>query len=259
MGSDLKRWSRFMVYRLCLLLLMGCAGPATHSAVRSAATLDEIVTRNSAAVGSATVKAQRMQIDLTMHDTGQEFDAVYSVTRDGRMRIDILKGGKRVYTEAYDGKQGWDMEGDGSVSVDPHGDTLWHGTQFPGQLYTLADMAHNGHKLEYQGREQLDGVDYYVLKLTLSDGFETYRYVNPDTWLIDRGRDYRAFHPAMDAKQTWVETVWSDYRPVDGLRRSWASENRDLNAGKALATQQVTAIRLDPPIPDSYFEMPTSK
>lgn len=258
MGSDLKRWSRFMAYRLCLSLLMGCAGPATHSALHSAATLDEIVAHNAAAVGSAPA-AQRMQIDLHMHDTGQDFDAVYSVTRDGRMRIDILVKGQRVYTEAYDGKQGWDMQKDGSVSVDPNGATLWHGTQFPGNLFGLADMARNGHKLEYAGREQIDGVDYYVLKLTLSDGFETYRYVNPDTWLIDRARDYRAFHPAMDAKQTWVETVWSDYRPLGGVRYAYASENRDLNAGKTLATQRVNAIRLDPPIPDSYFAMPATQ
>lgn len=259
MGSDLKRWSRFMAYRLCLSLLMGCAGPATHPASTSAASLDQIVAQNAAAVGNAP-EAQRMQIDLSMHDTGQDFDALYSVTRDGRMRIDILVKGQRVYTEAYDGKQGWDMGNDGRVSLDPHGETLWHGTQFPGNLFTLSDMARNGHKLEYTGREQIDGVDYYVLKLTLSDGFETYRYVNPDTWMIDRARDYRAFHPAMkDAKQTWVETVWSDYRPLGGARYAYASQNRDLETGKILATQKVTAIRFDPPIPDSYFEVPSSR
>ena len=257
MGSDIKRWSRFMVYRLCLSLLMGCAGPATHSAAQSIVTLDEIVAHNAAAMGSAP-PAQRMQIDLSMHDTGQDFDAVYSVTRDGRMRIDILVKGQRVYTEAYDGKQGWDMEKDGSVSMDAHGAALWHGTQFPGNLFGLGDMAKHGHKLEYAGREQIDGVDYYVLKLILSDGFETYRYVNPDTWMIDRARDYRAFHPALDAKQTWVETVWSDYRPLGGARYAYASENRDLDAGKTLATQKVSAIRLDPPIPDSYFAMPSA-
>jgi len=184
-------------------------------------------------------------------------DADYKVTRDGRMRIDILKDGKRVYTEAYDGRRGWDWGADGSAPVeDPHGATLWHGTQFPGGTFTFKDMAALGHTLEYAGRERLDGVDYYVLKLTLSDGFVTYRYVNPTTWLIERGRDYRAFHPALDGHETWVETRWSDYRPVQGMLFSFASMNRDPQSGKTLATQEVTSMKINPGFDQAVFVAP---
>jgi hypothetical protein len=220
-----------------------------------------IIARNQQAVtrGQDTSGIRSLEITLAMQDSGQTLDADYKVTRDGRMRIDILKDGKRVYTEAYDGHRGWDLGQDGSVpEVDPHGATLWHGTQFPGQIFTLKDMAAQGHKLKYLGREPVDGIDYYVLKLTLSDGFETYRYVNPDTWLIDRGRDYRAFHPAVDGRETWVETAWRDYRQVKGLLYAFASSNTDLMSGKRLATQRVKALKVNPQFDPATFSMPAA-
>ena len=198
-----------------------------------------------------------MQIDLTMQDGGSSMHAAYRVTRDGRMRIDIMQKGVRVYTEAYDGHSGWDLGADGGTPrADPHGDALWHGTQFPGNIFSLGDMKAAGHRLDYMGREELDGVRYYVLKLTLSDGFETYRYVNPDTWLIDRGRDFRAFHPALNSQKTWVETRWSDYRSVDGSLYAFKSVNIDLNTGKELAVTGVTAIKVNPTIDSRLFVAP---
>ena len=239
-----------------LLGLLGLTGVA-HGRLETS-ELDNIVANNErvATRGQGTSAIKSLEIKLRMHDRGT-LDADYKVTRDGRMRIDILKDGKRVYTEAYDGRGGWDWVADGSAPTqDPHGAALWHGTQFPGGIFTLRDMAGLGHKLEYAGRERLDGIEYYVLKLTLSDGFVTYRYVNPTTWLIDRGRDYRAFHPALDRRETWVETRWSEYRPVHGVLFSFASTNRDLRSGKILATQEVTSIKVNPPIDPSVFVAP---
>ena len=233
----------------CVLVLAACV----HAPEPVGLTF--IVAKNAAATGSARIES--MEIDLAMQDGDKTYDAVYRVTRDGRMRIDIYSKGARVYTEAYDGHAGWDLGRDGEASTpDPHGDTLWHGTQYPGNIFGLDDMQKNGHRLEYMGRETLEGVDYYVVKLTLSDGFETYRYVNPQSWLIERGRDYRAFHPALDPKQTWVETRWSDFRPVEGVTRSFLSVNADLVSGKQLASQRVTAYKINPKFDPAIFAPP---
>jgi hypothetical protein len=244
---------------IVLVGLLGLAG-AVHALPEPPADLDQIVSNNRHAVDGDQDSSgvDSLEMGLSMQDHGQALDADYKVTRDGRMRIDILKDGRRVYTDAYDGHRGWDQGQEGSAAVvDPHGEALWHGTQFPGQIYALSDMHKLGHKLEYTGREQLDGVDYYVLKLTLSDGFVTYRYVNPKTWLVDRGRDFRAFHPALDAKQTWVETAWSDYRPVEGLLYSFTSVNTDLNSGTQLAEQKVTSLKINPKFDPALFQMPS--
>lgn len=247
-----------------LIVLVGLLGAATavHALPEPPADLDRIVANNRQAVDGQqdTSGVESLEVGLAMQDHGSAMDADYKVTRDGRMRIDILKDGRRVYTEAYDGHRGWDQGPDGSAPVvDPHGEALWHGTQYPGQIFSLSDMARLGHKLEYTGREQLDGVDYYVLKLTLSDGFVTYRYVNPDTWLIDRGRDYRAFHPALDSHATWVETRWSDYRPVEGLLYPFVSSNVDLGTGQQLAVQKITSLKINPKFDPALFQEPVTK
>lgn len=241
-----------------LAIAVCCLAPQLL-AIAAEPGLSEIIANNNKALhpsrGSHSVHS--MQIDLKMQDSGSSMNAVYHVTRDGRMRIDIMQKGVRVYTEAYDGHSGWDLGAEGGTpSFDPHGDALWHGTQFPGNIFTLGDMKAAGHRLDYVGREDLDGIRYYVLKLTLSDGFETYRYVNPNTWLIDRGRDFRAFHPALNSQKTWVETRWSDYRSVDGSLYSFKSVNIDLNTGKELAVTNVTALKVNPMLDSNLFVAP---
>jgi hypothetical protein len=241
------------------LAITACFLTSQLSAIAAEPGLTEIVANNINALhlpGRST-SIRSMEIDLTMHDSGSRMDAVYRVTRDGRMRIDILQKGVRVYTEAYDGHSGWDLGANAGASrSDPHGDALWHGTQFPGNIFSLDDMKAAGHRLEYVGREDLDGVHYYVLRLTLSDGFETYRYVNPNSWLIDRGRDFRAFHPALNSQKTWVETRWSDYRAVDGSLYAFKSVNIDLSTGKELAVTDVTSIKVNPTIDSNLFVAP---
>jgi len=237
----------------CVLLLAACTAPAPR--------LEEIVARNRAVVngGADTSLISGLEVDLRIRDAkvGSELAAVYRVNRRGQMRIDIYAGKERVYTEAFDGRRGWDLgAAGGAATLDPHAAALWHGTQFPGMIFGLEDLVPNGHRLEYAGRERLAGVDYYVLKITLSDGFVTYRYVNPDSWLIERGRDFRAFHPALDAHETWIETVYSDYRRVDGILRSFASTNTDLGTGAWQATNAIEAIRVNPRFDPAIFEMP---
>jgi len=247
-----SRNMRRVALAACVLALAACVRPPEPVG------LTVIIAKNHTATGGGA-GIQSMEVDLAMQDGNSTFDAIYRVTRDGRMRIDIIDHGTRIYTEAYDGHAGWDQGKDGHAPFpDPHGDALWHGTQFPGNIFGLDDMQKNGHTLQYMGRETLAGVDYYVIKLTLSDGFETYRYLNPQSWLMERGRDFRAFHPAMDPKKTWVETQWSDFRSVDGVMRSFSSVNVDLVSGKQLASQRVTAYKINPVFDPAIFVAPAA-
>jgi hypothetical protein len=247
-----SRYPRCLALAVCALLLVACARPPEPIG------LTVIIARNSAATGGNQA-IQSMEVDLAMQDGDSTFDAIYRVTRDGHMRIDIIDHGQRIYTEAYDGQAGWNQGKDGKAPFpDPHGEALWHGTQYPGNIFGLEDMQKNGHTLQYMGRETVDGVDYYVIKLTLSDGFETYRYVNPQSWLIERSRDFRAFHPAVDGKQTWVETRWADFRPVAGVMRAFTSVNTDLVTGKQLASQRVTAYKINPGFDPAIFAAPSA-
>lgn len=217
------------------------------------ATIDD-VTR--AAGGLAAAQAiPALAYRMRIKEATFEVDGVYLVDRKGRMRIDLYRDGKRVFTECHDGTRAWEMDGDGKVAdTSPDGTAaLWHGTQYPGQILALAELPAHGHRVETTGHERIDGVDYTVLKLTMRDGFETYRFVNAGTRRIERSRDTRAPHPDVDAKKARLDTAWSDFRKVDGVLRPFVETQTNLDTGKWNQTVTVQAIRKLPALPDALF------
>ena len=192
---------------------------------------------------------------LHIKEATYEADAKYLVDRKGRMRIDVYIGEKRVFTECFDANKGWEMDEKGIAKEASASGTaaLWHGTQYPGQILDLSELPGKGHRVEGVGKQTIDGVDYDVLRLTMRDGFLTYRYVDPKTHLITRGRDVRAAHPDIDPKKIDIETTWSDFRDVDGVMRPFVSTETDLKDGKWLQTATATKIRKLPSLPDAIF------
>lgn len=229
------------------ICLFGC-GPS----------LKGVVQRNTAAMGGAAAieNVRNIEVTLRISERGTDLDAVYRADRPGRMRIDIYLKGQRVYTEGYDGKRAWALTADGMVKdEDPAGTAaLWHGTQYPDQLFGLHELPTLGHQVALVGRQMLDGIEYLVLQLTLSDGFVTYRYINPATGLIERGRDERALHPALDSKKKWLENRWMDYRPVNGVLRSFQSQQVDVDTGAQLQVSKIERIRINLAFPSTLFE-----
>ncbi|MEP6938248.1 MAG: hypothetical protein ABI846_00670 [Rudaea sp.] len=241
--------------RVCALFMTFVAQPI-FAAPRhdDGVTLIDRVTRTSGGLLAAQAIAA-LAYHIHVREATYEVDGIYVVDRQGRMRIDLYADGKRVYTECYDGKRGWQMDRDGKVADSSATGTLtlWHGTQYPGQILALAELPAHGHRIESIGRERIDGVAYDVLKLTMSDGFETYRYVNVRTGRIERSRDVRAPHPDMDPKRAPLDTAYADFRKVDGVLRPFAETQTDLKTGKWNQTATVQSIRRLPSLPDALF------
>jgi len=227
---------------------------STSDAAESTDTLIAQVTRASGGLAAAQA-IPALAYDLHIKEATYEADAKYLVDRQGRMRIDVYIDGKRVFTECYDGNEAWEMDGKGIAKEASASGTaaLWHGTQYPGQILDLSELAAKGHKIQLAGKETIDGVDYGVLRLTMRDGFVTYRYIDPKTHLITRGRDVRAAHPDIDPKKIDIETTWRDFRNVDGVLRPFLSTETDLKDGKWLQTATTTKIRKLASLPDAIF------
>lgn len=245
---------RSLLATAVLFLFLPAVASASPAPGDSAAAIIGNVTR--VAGGLAAARAlPALAYHLHIREATFEVDAVYAVDRRGRMRVDLYKDGKRVFTECHDGVRAWQMDGEGKAAdASPEGTAaLWHGTQYPGQILALAELPGNGHRIETAGRERIDGVDYAVLKLTLRDGFETYRYVNVSTQRIERSRDVRAPHPDLDPKKTLLDTAWSDFRKVDGVLRPFVETQTDLATGKWNQTVTVQSIRTLPALADALF------
>jgi hypothetical protein len=223
-----------------------------------ALTVEDVIERNTSAMGGrAAIEAiHSIEINLHITDPGFEVDGIYRAARPGRMRIDVQAGGKQVFTEAFDGQQGWQShdQSEPEPASPKAAAALCHGVELPGKLFGLHEMKQRGHKIDLVGRETVDGIDYYVLRLTFGDGYTTSLYVDPQSWLITRRRDVRPLHVDVDPTPTTIEQRISDFREIAGVRFAFASTEIDLKTGKQLESTKVGSIKVNPPIDESIFK-----
>lgn len=242
-------------------VLIGCLWMAASPfSLADEPGLETMVSRHvDARGGAAAIESVRtFECDIHIVEPTFEVDGTYVATRDGRMRVDISLEGKRVFTEALDRTHAWSWSPDDGVR---EGSTvaaaaLRHGIEFPFKLFGLHEVQSRGHRLEAAGRELVEAIDYHVLRLTLDDGFEVRYYLNPDTWLIDRERTRKAMHVDIDLTPQWMETVYSDYRPVGGVLFSHRQVERVLGTGALLSTGTIREIRINPPLASGRFSPP---
>jgi hypothetical protein len=247
-----------MVVIVALLTAGGCAGVRPQHAEES---LEDLIAKNTAARGGASAIESAHTVAVRLRITEPKFtvDALYQASRAGRMRIDVFANGARVYSEGYDGKRAWQLPQDANHAADasPSGAAaLRHGLELPINLRGLHEMRARGHQLTLRGRELVDGTNYYLVELRLDDGFSTYLYVNPSTYLIDRMRDIRALHPDADPMTRWIEQRYEDFRTVDGRMLAFKSSQVDLRTGQVMQTTAVLEVTTNPPLTEATFAPP---
>ena len=221
-------------------------------------SLDEIIERNTDAMGGrgAIEAVQSIQIDLHIKDPSFEVDGTYYATRPGKMRIDVSAEGKHVFTEAFDGQNGWQWEGKGEQkpATEKGAAALRHGVELPGKLFGLHELKARGHAMKSIGREQIDGVNYYVLQLILNDGYAVSLYVDTNSWLVTRRRDIRPLHVDVDPTPMTIEQVSSDFRDVNGVKFPFATTEMDLNTGKLLESTVTKSVKVNQTLSPTLFD-----
>lgn len=209
-------------------------------------SVEQILQNNLSAVRLApsSENIENMELVLQISEATFTLMARYRASSEGQMRIDIFSDDTRVYSEGKDEKGVWEWPGekDGPENVYHDGvDALEHGIEF--NLFPLAKLTDRGHEIELVDNETIRGKQYFVLKITLSDGFETYRFVNADTWLVDLSRDTRAFHPGVDDTKKNLETRYDNWRQTDGVVYASRSQTIDLETGALIGTTLVLSSR----------------
>ena len=116
----------------------------------------------------------------------------------------------------------------------------------------LLAIPDKGNKIEYVGREDVEGKSDYKLKLTNKNGDTSFFLFDPDTYLISKWEGTRKVG---DKDVPW-ESFFRDFREVDGLKYPFLIES------DAPGTEQIQKIAADKievnvPIEDSRFGKPT--
>ncbi len=226
-----------------------------------AQTAAELIAKNLAARGGAE-KLSAIHSYITKGELRYpgDFKLVYTETRlrtnpsnaTCAVRIDASVQGLTL-VQTYDGKDGW--------RINP-----FEGRKDPERIGTddarsLADEAlidgallsasARGSKVDYLGREDIDGTEAYKLRVTQSDGTVFTYFLDPDVFLEIRVVERRTIR----GSEQETETDLSDYERVAGVYFpfSIASGPRDAT-DKQVITISSGEANVD--VPASTFQMP---
>ncbi|MBR7620133.1 hypothetical protein JKL49_12120 [Phenylobacterium sp. 20VBR1] len=211
--------------------------------------LSEVIARHTLARGGMQRldQVRSLLVMPTITEKGSTLEARYLCSDSPAWRIDIYAGTNHVFCEGLDTRGPWLWPGGDATAHDAVPDARKTGIQgIEFNLYGLHRFSSRGHKLQLDGREVVDGTNYYVVRATMRDSYETYLYVSPVTWMIERRRDYRAFHPDVDQTKVFAEKQYSDFRWVAGIKTPFKEQQVNWKTGALVNSTIVNSLFYNP-------------
>lgn len=230
-----------------LLLLLFVAGAVLHSQ-----TLDEILKKHFAAIGQdSLLKINSMKASGKMIQGGLELPFVQISRRPFSLRFEITFQSLTMI-QAYDGKNGWSINPfSGATTVQPMSDddlkTIRYQANFDGMLWKADEK---GYKLTYEGKDDMEGTDCYILKIVTTAGDVFKYYIDSDSYLPLR----------LNAKvkimgnESQSDTYFSNYKMIGGMAIAGKSENK-MN-GQLMMTAVTDKVELNFKADSTIFEKP---
>ena len=117
----------------------------------------------------------------------------------------------------------------------------------------LVDYKVKGNQVELVGKDKVQGKDVWRLKLTTKNGDVRYYCYDAGSFLLLKWEGKRKYN----GQDLPVETYFSDYRDVDGLKFAF---EYDSGSSAADISQKISidTIELNPQINDAEFEKPAA-
>jgi len=219
-------------------------------------TVDEIISKNIETKGGL----QKLKSIKSMKMTGKVFTGGFEMSmtlwakRPNKSRMETVFQDQKT-VQAYDGEKAWQIN-PFMGSNEPQeikglqAEDLKERADFD---EPLIDYKKKGHKVEFMGKEDLEGTEVYKLKVTMKSGRVVYIYLDTDscielkqsTTLNYQGTEYL------------VETIFGDYKEVGGIMMPHSIETR-IN-GQTQAQITIEKVEFNIEIDDSLFKMPTKE
>ena len=70
----------------------------------------------------------------------------------------------------------------------------------------------------------------------------------PVSWMIERRRDYRSFHPDVDATKVFAEKQYFDFRTVSGVKTAFGERQVNWKTGVLVNSTMVNSLAFNPQI-----------
>ncbi|MEN8120148.1 MAG: hypothetical protein ABFS35_07365 [Bacteroidota bacterium] len=236
--------------KVFLIILFLCVSP-----IVKAQNVDKIIAKHINAHGGVknweAIKSMKITGKFTAFSVMKDFYAIK--TKKGAYYSELHLGKHKV-KESFNGKTGW--------TIDP-----WQEINYPralnktelnvfkqkAEFFTpFYKYKEKGHKVEFLGEKNIDGIDVYVIKLTRPSGkFETW-YLNTKTYL-----EYKYESEWVDfAFSSPAESYFDDFRKINGIiipfyiERTFRQRNR---------VTQINNIEFNNKVDESLFKIAKSK
>ncbi|NOU60768.1 hypothetical protein [Marinifilum caeruleilacunae] len=221
----------------------------------SAQTADEIIAKHIKAHGGAEKWEQVNALKITGRFTAFSLEKDFTTykTKCGAYYSDLYLGEQHVF-EGFNGKCGW--------TIDP-----WQEIDFARNINTIEtnvfkqkaefftpflNYKEKGHQVEFVGKENVDGSEMYVLKLTRNDGKSEKWFLDAKTYL-----EYKCEASWVDfARPAPAEMYFDDFRNVDGIILPFFVERIFWQRDRIT---QIENVEINPKVDKSLFAMPKRK
>ena len=221
-----------------------------------AQTAEELVAKNLDAKGG--LQALKAITSLKMVGKFQQgtFTAAteqFQKTPDDLRQTITIQGMTAV--QAYDGKTGWQIQPFGGRK-DPEmlgEDDLRDFVEQADFYGPLVDSQQKGNRIEYLGKETVDGDDALRLQVTLKNGDILDYYLDPDTFLEIRVEKRMFIRGAVRETVTDLGA----YKKVAGVYFPFSSESFPKGNPSSRATVTFDKIEANVPLSDALFTMPS--
>ena len=220
-----------------------------------AQTAEEIIAKHIDAHGGADKweKVDALKITGRFTAFSLEKDFTSYKTKCGKYYSDFHLGEQRVI-EAFNGKCGW--------TIDPWQEIEYARKINAGETNVFMQKAtfftpffkykENGYKVEYIGKETVDGIEMYALKLTRENGKSEKWYFDTKTYL-----EYKCEAEWVDFARTLPsEMYFDDFRSVDGLIIPFFVERIFWQRDRIT---QIEKVEVNPDFDAKLLEMPKRK
>lgn len=222
----------------------------------SAQTVDEIVNNYIKTVGGMEkIQAVKSMRKVGKFNGGGGFEAVYieENKRPNAVRQEFSLQGMTA-VNAYDGKTGWKInpfsgKKDAEALSEEEMKQIIEDSDFDG---ALIDYQKKGNKVEFIGKDEVEGSDVYKLKLTRANGITRYYYMDTDyfvpikieTKLMVRGAEQE------------FETILGDYKEVAGVYFPFSVES-GVKGNPNRSSITFEKIEVNTNLDDKRFVMPS--
>jgi outer membrane lipoprotein-sorting protein len=224
----------------------------------SAQTAEELVSKNIQAKGGMEkIKAvNTVAMNGKIYVQGITAEISQEQKRPNMLRQNFTVQGM-TQVQAYDGTTAWQIQPfngrkDPELMGEDDARDLIDQADIDGPL---VDYASKGNKVEYLGRDTVDGDDAYKLKVTLKNGDIIYYYLDPDTYLEVKTEKQEFIRG--NVRET--EQELGSYKQVAGVYYPHSLEGGTKGNPGDHVRITMDKIEVNVPIDDSLFKMPVKK